>query len=241
MTTTGGGRVATKIEQRQGNADQGLADTRVRAAMPGPPKARRRWGLFAAMVLVVCLGVLGNVWLHAATTSATQVVAARSTISRGVLITAEDLMSVRVEVDPIVHTVPAGDLATLVGKRAALDVAAGSLLTPEATSDVNVPADGYSLVGVGVAQAMMPGTQLLAGDEIRLVAATADPVGAAAATSADPVSVAAVVVGTQAGTDPTVAGSQTIITVQVPTADAARLAALASTGKVAVVLDSRDR
>lgn len=209
--------------------------------MSAPPKARRRWGLFAAMVLVVCLGVLGNVWLHAATTSATQVVAARSTIPRGALITADDLMSVRVEVDPTVHTVPAADLASLIGKRAALDVAAGSLLTPEATSEVNIPADGYSLVGVGVAQALMPGTQLLAGDKIRLVAATADPVAAAAANSADPVSIAAVVVGAQAGTDPTVAGSQTIITVQVPTADAARLAAIASTGKVAVVLDSRDR
>ncbi|MCB2176494.1 MAG: hypothetical protein KQH57_11845 [Actinomycetales bacterium] len=233
--------MATEVEQRHDNAGSGLGEARDRIAAPGPPKARRRWGLFAAMVLVVCLGALGNVWLHAATTSATQVVAARSTIQRGALITAEDLMSVRVEVDPTVHTVPAADLGSMVGKRAALDVAAGSLLTPESVVEVNVPADGYSLVGVGVAQAMMPGTQLLAGDEIRLVAATADPAVAAAATSADPVSIAAVVVSTRAGTDPTVAGSQTIITVQVPTTDAARLAALASTGKVAVVLDSRDR
>jgi hypothetical protein len=53
--------------------------------------------------------------------------------------------------------------------------------------------------------------------------------------------VGAVVVGTQPGTDATGAGGQTIFTVQVPTADAASLAAMAATGNVAVVLDSRER
>ena len=56
-----------------------------------------------------------------------------------------------------------------------------------------------------------------------------------------PVSVSAVVVGTQAGTDLTGAGAQTIVTVQVPTADAAALAAMAATGNVVLVLDSRER
>jgi hypothetical protein len=36
-------------------------------------------------------------------------------------------------------------------------------------------------------------------------------------------------------------GAQTIITVDVPSGDAAQLAAMAASGKVAVVLDSRDR
>jgi len=53
--------------------------------------------------------------------------------------------------------------------------------------------------------------------------------------------VAAVVVSTQTGADTTGQGAQTIITVDVPTADATQLAAIATTGKVAVVLDSRDR
>jgi len=94
-------------------------------------------------------------------------------------------------------------------------------------------------VGVGVAQAMMPGTQLMAGDQIRFVT-TFDQQGGAS-TAATPVSVTATVVGTQTGADTTGLGAQTIITVQVPTGDAAQLAAMASAGKVAVVLDSRDR
>ena len=241
MTTTGKDHATTGVAERPRRAtgtSSEAAGSGSRVMVPSPPRARRRWGLFAAMVLVVCLGALGNVWLHAATTTATQVVAARSTIHRGAVIGAEDLMSVQVEVDPSLHTVPGADLTSLVGKRAALDVAAGSLLTPESVTDQNIPPAGFSLVGVGVAEAVMPGTPLLAGDQVRVVAA---PGQVDASTGSPPDSISAVVVGTQAGTDPTVAGTQTIITVQVPTGDAAALAALASTGKVAVVLDSRDR
>ena len=49
------------------------------------------------------------------------------------------------------------------------------------------------------------------------------------------------VVSTFTGTDTTGQGAQTIITVDVPSGDAAQLAAMAASGKVAVVLDSRDR
>ena len=85
----------------------------------------------------------------------------------------------------------------------------------------------------------MPGTQLVAGDRIRIVATPAKQALGETATS--PVAVAAVVVSTQTGADTTGQGAQTIITVDVPTADAAQLAAIAASGKVAVVLDSRDR
>ena len=68
----------TRIVERPGRAGAGGGAARGLPAAPGvssplvaaPPKPRRRWGLFAAMVLVVCLGALGNVWLHAATTTA---------------------------------------------------------------------------------------------------------------------------------------------------------------------------
>ena len=209
------------------------------ATVPSLPKARRRWGLFAAMVLVVALGGLGNVWLLASTTTAQEVVAARSTIERGSVIAREDLITVRIELDPSLHTVPGGDLAGLVGQRAALDVAAGSLVTTESVTTSTVPLDGNSLVGIGVAQARMPGVALVAGDRVRVVAAPAQLTGTT--TNAAPVSVGALVVGTQPGTDATGAGAQTIVTVQVPTADSAALAAMAATGNVVLVLDSRER
>lgn len=209
------------------------------APVPTPPKARRRWGLFAAMAAVVCLGALGNVWLHQATTNSTQVVAARSTIERGTVISRDQLMTVQIGSDPALKPVSAGQLESLVGKRAAVDVAAGSLLTGESITDQIIPAQGHSLVGVGVTPAMMPGAKLVAGDRIRIVA-TPGQQGLTDA-AAKPVSVAAVVVSTATGADTTGQGAQTIITVDVPSADAPQLASMASTGKVAIVLDSRDR
>ena len=208
--------------------------------LPSPPKARRRWGLFAAMAALVCLGALGNVWLHQATTNAKQVVAARTMIERGSIITRDQLVTVQVGSDPALRSVPASALADLVGKRAAVDVAAGSLLTTDSTTDKQMPGTGHSLVGVGVMPAMMPGTKLMAGDRVRIVA-TPSQVGVPAATPGAPTSVAAVVVSTFTGTDTTGQGAQTIITVDVPSGDAAQLAAMAASGKVAVVLDSRDR
>ena len=208
--------------------------------LPSPPKARRRWGLFAAMAALVCLGALGNVWLHQATTNAKQVVAARTTIERGSIITRDQLVTVQVGSDPALRSVPASALTDLVGKRAAVDVAAGSLLTTDSTTDKQMPGTGHSLVGVGVMPAMMPGTKLMAGDRVRIVA-TPSQAGVPAATLGAPTSVAAVVVSTFTGTDTTGQGAQTIITVDVPSGDAAQLAAMAASGKVAVVLDSRDR
>ncbi len=219
------------------------------SVMATPPRPRRRWGVFAAMAGVVCLGALGNVWLHQVTNNAREVVAARVTIERGSLITRDELMSVQIGTDPAVRSVPADGLDRLVGQRAAVDVAAGSLLTGGSVTAQNVPGRGYSLVGVGVMPAMMPGAQLTAGDRIRVVgtpgqlgeATPGTTTGTTAGMTAAPVEVAAVVVSTVTGADTTGLGSQTLITVEVPVGDAAALASMAATGKVAVVLDSRDR
>jgi len=205
--------------------------------VPAPPRLRRRGGVFAAMAAVVCLGALGNVWLHQATTSASAVVAARSTITRGQMINRADLVTVQIGVDPALRPVPASQLETLVGKRAALDVAAGSLLTGDDVTDKVIPARGESVVGVAVPVTLMPGTPLVAGDQIRVVAT---PGAQGEATPGAPRSIAASVVSTATSTD-NGQGSLTIITVAVPDSDAAGLAAMAATGKIAIVLDSRER
>ena len=79
---------------------------------------------------------------------------------------------------------------------------------------------------------------LVAGDRIRVVATLGQQQDATLL--ADPAALDAVVVSVQAGLD-SVGQGQTILTVEVPEGDAAGLAAMAATGRVAVVLDSRDR
>ncbi|GIG21154.1 hypothetical protein Cch01nite_18780 [Cellulomonas chitinilytica] len=207
--------------------------------VPSPPKGRRRWGLFSAMVLVVCLGALGNVWLHASTSTAQPVVAARSTIERGTLIGRDQLMTVRIDKDLALRTVPGAGLDSLVGQRASLDVAAGSLITAESVTAENIPSEGHSLVGVAVSTGMLPGVELVSGDEVQVVT-TQDPLTATDGAAATPVTTRAVVVSEQTGVQGS-NGTQTVVTVQVPTVDAPQLAAASATGTVAIVLDSRDR
>lgn len=222
----------------RGSGVQG--DSSAGPVIPPPPRLRRRWGVFAAMAALVSLGALGNVWLVQATSNASEVLAARVAIERGQVITAADVMSVRVGTDPALRPVPATDQAAVVGKRAATDVAAGTLLTPDAATSENLPTGGRSLVGVGIAPAAMPGVDLAAGDRVRVVGIPTQP-GESPGAGGSPGVVSAVVVHTATGGDSAGAGGVVIVTLEVPTGDAASLAAMAAGGKVAIVLDSRDR
>lgn len=218
----------------------GAVPVEVAGALPQPPKPRRRWGLFAAMVALVCLGALGNLWLVQATSDTATVLAARSTIERGAVISGDDLVAVRVGADPSLQTVAADQLDDIVGKRAAVDVASGSLLTPGSVTSEVLPAEGFSLVGVSVTPDLMPGTALMAGDLVRVVA-TAGQQGAINPAKTEVEAVAGEVVSAVTGEDVTGQGASTVVTLQVPAEDATTLAAMAATGNAAVVLDSRAR
>ncbi|MFZ0530121.1 MAG: SAF domain-containing protein [Propionicimonas sp.] len=185
----------------------------------------------AAMVLVG--GLLGLlVWM--ASTSSTEVVAVRAAVARGQVISAEDLMVVRVAVDPAVQVVPAGQLTAVAGKRAAADLIPGSLLVPAGFTDLTVPHTGESLVGVALAIGKLPAEQLHPGDNVRLIQTPADQEEVSAA----PVAIDAVVQGvSEVGSD----GQTIVVDVVVPSSQAAGVAARAATGRVALVLDSRER
>ncbi len=199
------------------------------ALVPLPPKPRRRWGLFAAGVLVTCLGVLGSVWLYQSSTTAVPVVVARHNIERGQVIDRDDLSVISVEKDPALRTVPGDDLDSLVGKRALFDVAEGSSLTPMTVGEQNQPGKGMSVLAVPVSPAMVP-TGLVAGDDVRFV-----PVSSGQSGEGEPVS-AQVVEVRPASSD----SAKVVVEVEVPESVAPALAALVG-GDVAVILESRDR
>jgi len=98
-----------------------------------------------------------------------------------------------------------------------------------------VPAKGMSVVGVSLPPALMPAVQLHSGDQVRIVATPGAQGDVATGTS--PKSIEATVVGVR-GTGDT---GQIVVDVSVPHDQAAELAARAATGKVALVLDSRER
>jgi len=199
-----------------------------------PPKLRRRPALIAASVAAICLGALASLYAYTSSSSAHDVLAVRNTIQRGSVISADDLMVVRIGVDPALKALPADQASTVVGKHAALDMSAGGVVTAEQVTDANTPPKGQSVVGISLTAALLPANELRVGDSVRVVT-TPGPQGDAASVTTTPVDASVV------GVTSDQASGNTVVNVQVPYGDAAKVASLAATGKVALVLDSRER
>ena len=213
-----------------------LTQDAVAQAPAAPVRVRRRPMLIVASAAALMMGALGSVWLWTSATSRVEVIATRTTIARGATIAAADLVTVRMGVDPAVQVVPAGDAASLIGKRAALDIAAGGLVTRASVTDAVLPPKGSTVVGLALGRGLLPATPLKAGDAVRIVQTP----GAAALPTQDTapvVTIPATVVSLSRTTD----NQATLVDVLVRDDAAADLAARASAGKVALVLDSRER
>lgn len=234
MTATG---VATATEPTKGRGRSG-ADS----ANGGPsphvvtpaPKLRRRPVLIAAAVAAVGMGGALGAWAWSSASSTQSVVAVRTAIERGAVIQAGDLVAVQVGVDPALSPVPASESSSVVGQRAATDIAAGTLVTKDQFTAQVLPPAGSSIVGVGVTDALLPGEPLVTGDRVRVVAT---PGAQGDVTDAEPVTIKATVVGVHIDE----VDGVTVVSVQVPSSEAAELAARSATGNVAIVLDSRER
>ena len=86
------------------------------------------------------------------------------------LISRDDLVTVRIGMDPALNPIPAAQLDGVVGQRAAMDLPAGGLVTQGSIAATVVPAQDMSVVGVAVPAALLPGEPLRAGDQVRVVA-----------------------------------------------------------------------
>ena len=203
------------------------------AVLVAPPKLRRRPVTLLVSVATVVAGSLLGLWLWTTAGTTTQVLAARTLVHRGEVITPGDLIVVRVGLDPALGSVPASQQNAVIGRRAALDLAPGGLLTPADLTTTMVPARGFSVVGIGLAPGMLPAEPIIAGDPVRVVQTP----GQQGQVTGTPVAIPATVVAVH----PSATGDQTIVDVSVPSADAADLAARAATGKVALVLDSSEK
>ena len=193
----------------------------------------RRW-VFALCAGLVAAGALGTGYAFTSVNDTREVLVVSSDIKRGETIEAGDLAVARISVDPALTPVPGSQEAELEGSRAAVDLWAGTLLTEQAVTDNLVPGEGESLVGISLTPAQMPSEPLYGGDVVRIVTTPGDQ---GEITDKEPVTIEATVVGVSRVEET----GETVVDVSVPEADAADLAARAATGRVALVLDARER
>ena len=225
-------------------------DTTARTAVGGPPppltpapaaptatartKERRRPLLFALCAVLVAAGALGAAFAVSSVDDTREVLVVNRDIARGETIGPADLSVVRVGVDPALDPISGSERSSVQGTRAAVDLWAGTLLSERQVTGSLVPGEGASLVGISLTAAQMPSEPLYGGDSVRIVSTPGDQ---GEVTGQTPVTIQAIVVGVSRVEET----GETVVDVSVPQEDSADLAARAATGRVALVLDARER
>lgn len=196
------------------------------------PRRQPRW--IAAGLLSVCVGGLGAALLYAEATGSREVLQVARPVSRGEQIRPGDLRPVQVGSVPGISTVPADRASELVGRRALIDLAGGSMLADGAIGQPSVE-KGSTQLGVKLAPGRVPVGDLPTGTAVLLVPVDDPRVAPGAPPSAQasaPPTVAAVVVTVpRPGPD----GVATLLDVRVPQEKARLVAELAAADRLVLV------
>ncbi|MGW6557617.1 SAF domain-containing protein [Streptomyces hydrogenans] len=192
--------------------------------------------MYALAVALIAAGGSGGFLAFQATGERTPVLAVARSVQAGDVIKDADLVEAQVQLDPALKPVLAAERDKVVGKRAAVALTPGSLLTEgQATSRTLVKA-GERLVGIGLKASQMPATRLSPGDKVLVVSTPSEgQLAGGDGKRPAPVEIAARIV--KVGEKQATTGD-TVVDVAVPSQFGPELAAQAATGDVALVVDS---
>jgi SAF domain len=231
---------------KQGTAYHPGTDTAFNGATrPTQPVAlarlprRRRPGMIALAIALVCAGIFASTAVYSATSHKARVLIAEGNVPVGALITAGDVGTVSVSVGGAVQVIPASQISQVVGHVAGTTLHPGMLLTASELATQRPPAFGQVLVPLPVRPSALPASGLRPGDQV-LILATPGAQGQAGSANTAPalrVPVNGVVedISTAANAD-----GFAVVDVLVPSSRGADLAAQASTGLFAIIVTKRD-
>lgn len=202
-------------------------------ALPRLPGRRDpRW--IALGVVALCLGALLAGVVYARVAAETTVVAVARTVYRGEVVERDDLTTVRLRGGTLPDTVPAAELAALVGQHAVFDLPSGTVVTGAAVADVAVPAAGRAAVGLKLATGRAPEALLVPSAPVRLVALPPAATDAGANDKLAGKTYPARVIGSTPGAD----GTSLVLDVDVAQDQAPTIALLGAQDRIAVVRDA---
>jgi len=143
------------------------------AAPVAPPKVirqrRMRPGLLGLAVLLIALGGLGAAFAVTSVRATGSYLAVGRPVPQGTVLEADDLVTVQVAGGAGLAPVPASRKAQVVGKRAAVSLLPGTLLTMSQLTDKPLLAAGQQQVALGLKLNQVPARTLLPGDKVVLV------------------------------------------------------------------------
>jgi hypothetical protein len=121
--------------------------------------------------MVVCAGGFALVFLGA--DARVPALAVARPVSAGQVIAAADLRVVRIVPDAGVELLPAGELATVVGRRAVVPLSVGTLLAGSQLGPAGWPPEGLAVAAVPVQPGRLP-AEVVPGSQVLVVPVAAD-------------------------------------------------------------------
>jgi hypothetical protein len=205
-------------------------------ASPAPLRARRRPSFIALGVALAAAGGVLTATLVARSGDRVAVLAVAQNVPVGSTITPQDLTVAHVAPDSALSPVRAGDESAVVGQVAAVGLPAGSLLIRADLTATAVPGAGQQLVGVAVQPGQLPARALIAGDKV-LVAET--PGDFSGSDSGSVSATVATIPGTVVDVSAPESNGTVVVDLLVASAQGPQVAAIASTGHVALIEQSQ--
>lgn len=139
-----------------------------------PPKVVRqrriRPGLLGLAVLLVALGGLGSAFAITSVRATGSYLAVARPVAVGAILTADDLAKVEVAGGQGLSPVAASRINEVIGKRAAVTLTPGSLLTTGQFTDQALLGPGQQQVAINLRVGAVPAKKLRPGDKLLLIA-----------------------------------------------------------------------
>lgn len=212
----------------------------VGGVLPPLPRQRRRRMLLLAVALVVIGAALAG-YLFTGMSDRVSVVVVTRNVPVGQQLTAADVSTTMVAADTTVAQIPGRQRDQVVGRMAAVDLRAGTLLAPSQLTTALSPRPGQQVVPVAVTSRQLPARGLRPGDQV-LVIATPGSVSAGQSEATGGNQAAALTQDTAATVDqvsaPDAEGAVRVDLV-VDARVGSAIAKQASTGRIAFVLTAR--
>ncbi|MEU5903721.1 SAF domain-containing protein [Micromonospora sp. NPDC047527] len=197
-----------------------------------PPKVVRqrrvRPGLLGLAVLLIALGGLGAAFAVTSVRATGSYLAVARPVEVGREISAADLITVQVAGGQGLNPVSAGRLDEVVGKRAAVALVPGTLLTLGQVTDAPLLGPGQQQIALGLKTAQVPARELHPGDKVLLVSTPDDNAAGATAVGTR---FAATVIDMVSPTD-----NERVLYLALPVRDVPAVVALTAQERIAVVL-----
>ncbi|MEH0928837.1 SAF domain-containing protein [Micromonospora sp. CPCC 205558] len=191
---------------------------------------RVRPGLLGLAVLLIALGGLGAAFAVTSVRATGSYLAVARPVEVGREISAADLVTVQVAGGQGLRPVPAGRLDEVVGKRAAVALLPGTLLTLGQVTDEPLLGPGQQQIALGLKTAQVPARELHPGDKVLLVSTPDKSTNSDTATAAGTRFAATVIDMVSPGND------DRVVYLALPTRDVPAVVALAAQERLAVVL-----